>query len=168
MADIVALFRKLTMGVYVIGVSDGAARDAFTAASIAFASYQPLLLSLAINPQHAAYQLLLAGNAWTVSVLGRDQIEWARRFGTGSAEGAEKMAGVKWGLAGSGAPYLEQALAYFDCRLIADHPGGDHRLLLGRVEGGAILRSDAESKPLIYADTGNLDKSAALYPSDFS
>jgi flavin reductase (DIM6/NTAB) family NADH-FMN oxidoreductase RutF len=166
MTDMFDLFRSLTMGVYVIGVTDGSEKDAFTAASIAHISYRPLLLSLAVNPEHASYKLLLAGNAWTVSVLRNDQIELARRFGT-RGQGWDKMTGTKWASAGSGAPYLEQAIAYFDCRLTADYPAGDHRLLVGQVTGGGILSQQAFIKPLLYADTGNLDKSAALYPNDF-
>jgi flavin reductase (DIM6/NTAB) family NADH-FMN oxidoreductase RutF len=166
MADLFDLFRALTMGVYIVGVTDGSERDAFTAASIAHISYQPLLLSMAVNPQHASYRLLLAGKGWTVSVLGSDQIELARRFGTGG-QGWDKMTGVKWASASSGAPYLEHGIAYFDCRLTADYPAGDHRLVVGHVIGGAILSHETSTKPLIYADTGNLDKSAALYPHHF-
>jgi flavin reductase (DIM6/NTAB) family NADH-FMN oxidoreductase RutF len=131
-------------------------------------SYRPLLLSLAINPQHASYELLLAGKAWTVSVLRENQIEWARRFGTQSAQGANKMRGVNWASTRCGMPYVDQALAYFDCKLVANHAAGDHRIVLGNVVGGAVLALEAGAKPLIYADTGNLDGSAALYPAGFT
>jgi flavin reductase (DIM6/NTAB) family NADH-FMN oxidoreductase RutF len=168
MNEIVTLFHTLTTGVYVVGVSDGAVRDAFTAASITQVSYQPLLLSLAINPEHASYKLLLAGKGWTVSVLRRDQIEWARRFGIQSPQGVDKMQGVKWESAGSGAPFLKEALAYFECRLVAEHAAGDHRIVLGQVVAGAVLMPESNAKPLVYADTGNLDQSAPLYPTSFT
>jgi flavin reductase (DIM6/NTAB) family NADH-FMN oxidoreductase RutF len=166
--DIATLFHKLTTGVYVIGVSDGSVRDAFTAAAVTQVSYQPLLLTLAINPEHASYKLLLAGKGWTVSVLRHDQIEWARRFGTEAPHSVDKMRGVTWAAAGSGLPYLKQALAYLDCTLMAEHPAGDHRLVLGKVIEGSVLAADRNAKPLLYADTGNLDHSAALYPSSFT
>jgi flavin reductase (DIM6/NTAB) family NADH-FMN oxidoreductase RutF len=168
MSEMVALFRTLTTGVYVIGVSDGSVRDAFTAASVTQVSYQPLLLAFAINPEHASYKLLLAGKAWTISVLHRDQIEWARRFGTPSAHGVDKMQGMQWGSTESGVPFLQQSLAYFDCRLEAEYAAGDHRILVGKVVAGAVLTSEANARPLIYADTGNLDQSAALYPVGFT
>ena len=168
MNEIWTLFHTLTTGVYIVGVSDGSVRDAFTAASVTQVSYQPLLLSFAINPEHASYKLLLAGKGWTVSVLHRDQIEWARRFGTESPQGVDKMQGVKWESAGSGLPFLKEALAYFDCRLVAEYAAGDHRLVLGKVVAGAVLSAEPDAKPLIYADTGNLDQSAALYPASFT
>jgi flavin reductase (DIM6/NTAB) family NADH-FMN oxidoreductase RutF len=165
MNNLFTLFRKLTMGVYVIGVTDGRQRDAFTAASVAHVSYRPLLLSLAINPQHASYELLLSSKAWTISVLARDQIELARQFGTPSHAGTNKMDDIQWLTAGSGAPYLARALAYFDCRLVGDFPAGDHRITVGQVTQGGVLNTAATA--LIYADTANLDQSAALYPPSF-
>jgi flavin reductase (DIM6/NTAB) family NADH-FMN oxidoreductase RutF len=165
MNDIFALFRKLTMGVYVVAAADGFTRDAFTAASVTHVSYQPLLLSLAINPHHASYDLLFSGRSWTISVLRADQIEVARLFGTQSRPRTNKMVAVQWANAPSGAPYLQEALAYFDCRMAAEFPAGDHRIVIARVIGGAVLT--ASGKPLIYADTGNLDQSASLYPAAF-
>ena len=58
---IAALFRRLTYGVYVIGVADGDQRNAFTAAWVMQTSFDPLLLALSINPQNASYPLLHAG-----------------------------------------------------------------------------------------------------------
>lgn len=165
MNDLFNLFRTLSMGVYVVGVSTARSRDAFTAASVAHVSYRPLLLSLAINPQHTSYELLSARNAYTISVLASDQIELARRFGTSAPAGTNKMDDIAWLTASSGAPYLARALAYFDCRLLDDFPAGDHRIVVGRVVDGGVL--DAGASPLIYANTGNLDQSAALYPAGF-
>ncbi len=57
-AELIALFRRLTTGVYVVGVGNPGRFDAFTAACIMQVSYRPLLLALAINPRHASYELL--------------------------------------------------------------------------------------------------------------
>jgi flavin reductase (DIM6/NTAB) family NADH-FMN oxidoreductase RutF len=164
--DIVALFRHLTLGVYVVGVSHAGRRDAFTASSILQASYQPLLLVLAINPQHAAYTLLQASGAFCVSVLERTQMAYARRFGTASlAEGVDKMQHVRWHTGRCGAPILPDSLAFFECVVEQDIAAGDHHIVLGRVIDGAVLQP--QGTPLRYADTANLDNSAALYPSSF-
>jgi flavin reductase (DIM6/NTAB) family NADH-FMN oxidoreductase RutF len=165
--NIVALFRQLTLGVYVVGVADGSRRDAFTAASIMQASYEPLILALAINPEHASYPLLQASGSFAVSVLERSQVDYARRFGTASLtqHGADKMLDVRWRHGRSGAPILADALSFFDCTVEQDLPAGDHRIVLGCVVDGAVLQ--AEGTPLRYADTGNLDNSATLYPHSF-
>jgi len=164
-SSMVALFRKLTLGVYVIGVTDGVNRDAFTASSVTQVSYSPLMLSLAINPEHAAYGLLMTGRTWTINVLRDNQIELARRFGTASRPGFNKMNGMTWGSGRLGAPFLIAGLAYFDCKLAAEYPAGDHKIIVGHVINGKLLATQAD--PLSYADTGNLDQSAQLYPSRF-
>ena len=52
--SIAALFRRLTQGVYVVGVASGETRDAFTAAWVMQVSYDPLLLALSINANHSS------------------------------------------------------------------------------------------------------------------
>jgi flavin reductase (DIM6/NTAB) family NADH-FMN oxidoreductase RutF len=67
--SIAALFQRLTQGVYVVGVAHGAVRNAFTAAWVMQVSFDPLLLTLSINPHHSSYRLLKEGRAFSVNVL---------------------------------------------------------------------------------------------------
>jgi flavin reductase (DIM6/NTAB) family NADH-FMN oxidoreductase RutF len=165
MSDLAALFHRLTFGVYVIGVSDGERRDAFTAAWVMQASFDPLLLALSINPDNASYPILHAGRSFTVNVLAEGQLALARRFGTTSGRDEDKLAGVSWHPGRRGAPILEEALAWFECELQSSLAAGDHELVLGRVTDGGIHAPDA--KPMAYADTGAMDGSSALYPEGF-
>ena len=163
--EIVALFRRLTLGVYVVGVAHGSDHDAFTAAAVLQASYKPLILAVAVNPEHASYSILRAGRVFAVSVLADNQMELARRFGTATPQGTDKMNTVAWRIGRRGAPILGEALAFFECAVQADIPAGDHRIVLGQVMDGAVLNSTGS--PLAYADTHNLDHSASLYPASF-
>jgi flavin reductase (DIM6/NTAB) family NADH-FMN oxidoreductase RutF len=165
MNEIAALFHRLTVGVYVVGVAHEGHRNAFTAAWVMQTSFDPLLLALSINPDNASYHLLHSGGGFAVSVLKQGQLDLARRFGTRSGRDEDKLAGVRWRAGRTGAPMLEEALAYFDCELTGRMRAGDHELVLGRVVEGRILASDAV--PLAYADTGDMDGSSALYPRRF-
>ena len=159
------LFRRLTNGVYVVGVAHGERRNAFTAAWITQVSFDPLLIALSINPGHASYPLLHESKNFTVSILGAGQLEVARHFGTQSGHEVDKLAGQRWTPSASGAPFLPDAVGYLTCHMIAEHPAGDHRLVVATVTGGELLDRDAE--PLDYRATGNLDGSAAIYPPHF-
>jgi flavin reductase (DIM6/NTAB) family NADH-FMN oxidoreductase RutF len=161
-ADAADLFRRLTAGVYVVGVAEGERRNAFTAAWLTQASFDPLLLALSVNPGHASYPLLIGGGGFTVSVLSRDQLHLARHFGTRSGRETDKLAGIAWRPGRTGVPVLAEAIAYFECRLSQRIPAGDHEIVIGLVEAGELLLPNAA--PLIYADTGDLDGSRALYP----
>jgi flavin reductase (DIM6/NTAB) family NADH-FMN oxidoreductase RutF len=160
--QIAALFRRLTLGVYAVGVTDGQRRDAFTAAWIMQASFKPLLLAVSINPDNASYELLHATGGFTVNVLKQGQLDLARRLGTRSGRDEDKLAGLRSRPGRLGSPILEDALAYFECELLGRTRAGDHELVLGQVVDGKIL--DRDAVPLTYADTGDMDGSSALYP----
>jgi flavin reductase (DIM6/NTAB) family NADH-FMN oxidoreductase RutF len=164
--EIAGLFRRLSGGVYVVGVADGDRRNAFTAAWIMQVSFDPLLLALSINPGHASYPLLTESGAFAVSVLERGRLEVAQAFGTRSGREVDKLAAASWRAAGSGAPVLQDATAFFDCRVVARHPAGDHELVVARVVDGGVLRPEAER--MLYEETGDLDGSESLYPEQLS
>jgi flavin reductase (DIM6/NTAB) family NADH-FMN oxidoreductase RutF len=164
MNQIEAVFRRLTLGVYVVGVAADGRVDGFTAAWVMQVSFDPLLLALSINRGHASYPLLHAGGGFVVNLLKREQLDLARTFGTQSGRHHDKLAGVRWRLGRGGAPILEQALGYFDCRLEGSMPAGDHELVLGRVIEARLL--DPGAVPLTYSETGDLDGSSALYPTE--
>jgi len=159
------LFRRLTHGLYVVGVAHGDRRDAFTAGWITQVSFQPLFLALSINPTHASYPILAAGGAFSVNILRRGQLELARHFGTQSGREVDKLRGMRWEPGLGGAPLLLDAAAYLECRVAGRHPAGDHELVVGQVTGGRVL--DPGAPVMTYAETGNLDGSAELFPASF-
>jgi flavin reductase (DIM6/NTAB) family NADH-FMN oxidoreductase RutF len=161
--SIEALFQRLTQGVYVIGVGSGKACNAFTAAWVMQVSFDPLLLALSINPQHSCCRLLRENRAFSVNVLGKHQQELAAHFGQPAA--ADKLASADWTRGRTGVPLLDQAIAWFECRVMAEQPAGDHVLVLGRVIDGKLL--DAAAEPLTYRETGAMDGAAALFPDAF-
>lgn len=162
-ASIAALFQRLTQGVYVVGVGDNEARNAFTAAWVMQVSFDPLLLALSINPHHSSYELLRQGRAFSVNVLRKGQLEVAAHFGQPAAAG--KLTATEWTTGRTGVPLLREALAWFECELVDEHPAGDHVLVLGRVIDGKLL--DANAEPMTYRETGAMDGAATLYPDTF-
>ena len=165
MSEIESLFRRLTAGIYIVGAAHNEQRDAFTAAWIMQISFDPLLLALSINSQHASYALVRDSGAFSVNVVKQGDLELARRFGTRSGREYDKLAGVRWHPGHSGAPVLDDALAYFECMVTARHRSGDHELVLGHVVDGRVI--DPNAVPMTYADTGDMDGSSALYPPRF-
>ena len=149
--SLAALFRRITAGVYVVGVAHADQRNAFTAAWLIQASFDPLLLALSINPTHTSYDLLKAGGGFTVNVLQENDLALARHFGLQSGR--------------TGAPILAQALAYFECQVTGSLPAGDHEVVLGRVLDGQLVVPAAV--PLRYEQTGDMDGSSQLYPREF-
>jgi flavin reductase (DIM6/NTAB) family NADH-FMN oxidoreductase RutF len=151
------LFKLISHGVYVIGVRDGELRNAFTAAWVMQASFAPLLLAISINPEHYSYRLLKNGGICTVNVLDQNQYAIAEHFGR---SGGDKMAGFQWLAAQTGAPILQDSLAYFDCAVSHYAEAGDHLIAVCKVVAAAELNP---GNPLLYSRTGDMDGSSRLY-----
>jgi flavin reductase (DIM6/NTAB) family NADH-FMN oxidoreductase RutF len=159
------LFRRLTTGVYVVGVAQDGRCNAFTAAWVTQVSFEPLLVALAVNPKNLSYSLLKRSGAFVLNMLRQDQLELARHFGTQSGREVDKLAGQRWRAGILGAPILQDAAAYLECRMTGATPAGDHELVLGRAIRGEVIDDTAEV--LVYAETGDLDGSSELYPRSF-
>lgn len=151
------LFKQISHGVYVIGVSDGERQNAFTAAWVMQVSFDPPLLAISINPEHYSYQLLQAGEVCSVNVLGQNQYAIAGHFGRSVQD---KMAGFQWQKGKTGAPILSESLAYFECQVSHYTDAGDHKIAVCEVIVAARLN---EGSPLLYNQTGDMDGSSELY-----
>jgi flavin reductase (DIM6/NTAB) family NADH-FMN oxidoreductase RutF len=157
------LFRRLSTGVYVIGVSHNGRSNAFTAAWVTQVSFDPLLLALTVNPENFSHSLLRESGVFAINVLKRGQLELARHFGTQSGRDVDKLAGQRWRRGELGAPLLADAAAFLECRIVDVMTVGDHELVAGRPVAGRVLDQSAEV--MTYAETGDLDGSSELYPS---
>lgn len=161
--EIAELFRRVSHGVYVIGVAGPDQRNAFTAAWVMQVSFKPLMLAVSINPGHSSYRLLKARGRFSVNVLARDQFDLALHFGQPAS--VDKLAEQPWHLSEQGVPMVDSAIAQFECVLEDECTAGDHRVVVGRVVNGTLLRADAV--PMIYRDTGDVDGAAMFFPDGF-
>ena len=159
-----SLFNTLTHGVYVVGVAAGGKVNAFTAACVMQASFDPPMLVLSINPQHYSWVLLKTGGCFSVNVLRQQQMDLALHFGKPVT--ADKLACIDWQPSARGMPVLDAAMAWFECEYADECVAGDHVLVTGKVTAGAVL--DTAGVPMNYRDTHGIDGSAALFPDDFA
>ncbi|MER6913501.1 flavin reductase family protein [Streptomyces sp. NPDC000594] len=142
--------RRWTTGVGVLTTRSGEDVYAKTVSSLCTLSLDPLLISVAVAARSPLAVAARASGRYAVSVLGAGQEALARRFaspGAGHALGFFTHAPMR---DDTGAPVLEESLAWFDCRLHTVLPGGDHAVLVGRVIGSGGGPGD----PLLYHDGG--------------
>ena len=158
MENIESVLKHLTHGVYVVGVAEGEQTNAFTAAWVMQVSFAPVLLAISINPEHYSYQLLKKGKVCSVNVLSQQQMSMAMHFGQSGIK--DKMAVGTWAAALTGAPVLQEGLAYFDCKVSHEVSAGDHQLVICEVLEARQLNVGVA---MLYNDTGSMDNSAELY-----
>ena len=79
-----------------------------------------------------------------VNVLARHHERFAARA---TPAGADRFAGLDWVRGHGGVPLLPDALACLACEIVAEHPAGDHWIVVGRVEE---LRVSPVDEPLVF------------------
>ena len=56
-------------------------------------------------------------------------------------------------------------MAWFECKIVDEHPAGDHLLVVGRVIDGKLI--DSEAEPMCYRETCAMGGASILYPDVF-
>ena len=144
-------FRRV-MGHFATGVAvvtscrdDGAAAG-LTVSAVASVSLSPMLVLVCVDRASHTHSRIEQAGCDAVNCLEEGRGETiARRFATGGPA-EEKFRGTPWHVERTGAPVLDDALAWIDCRVHAAVPGGDHTIFVGEV-----VSADArEGTPLLY------------------
>ncbi|GBD08734.1 FMN reductase (NADH) NtaB [Candidatus Thermoflexus japonica] len=117
-----------------------------TATAFTSVSMNPPLVLVCIQNDSRSEALLRKGRCFAVNFLSEDQAELSERF-AGRIPMADRFEGLVYRAAVTGAPILENALAYLDCIVAGGYWGGDHTIYLGLVEDAGVLR---EGSPLLY------------------
>ena len=146
-----AALRKIVHGVYVLGVKDAAKANAFTATWVSQVSFEPPLLMAAVRKDSVSFRMIEESKVFTVNFLGTGQKPLAQHFLKPAHLGGDKLAGVAHRAGATGAPILEEAIAFVECRVRQIHPAGDHSIVVGEVVEAGVQK-DAE--PLALKETG--------------
>ena len=119
----------------------------FTCQSFVSLSLDPPLVSFAPARTSTTWGRIRDVGAFCVNVLAADHTELSTGFARSGSSTVDKFAGVDWCPAPSGAPVLEGVIAWVDCTLWAEHDGGDHTIVVGRVHD---LGADPARLPLLF------------------
>jgi flavin reductase (DIM6/NTAB) family NADH-FMN oxidoreductase RutF len=114
-----------------------------TANAVASLSLVPPLVLICVDKKADSYPCFEESKVFTVNILASGQEGLSRRF---AVSGGEKFDGVAYRAGANGAPIIEGALAYIECRVVNAFDGGDHTVYLGEAEESETR----EAKPLLY------------------
>ena len=133
-------------GVTVITAGTTAADRVGLAVSSFFSvSLEPALVGFCAGDNSASWPKIKELGRFCINVLAEDQEETCRVF---ASKAEDKFDGVGYSPAPfSGAPLLDNVLAWVDCDIAAIHVAGDHDVVIGRVHDLAIAR---EGGPLVF------------------
>lgn len=139
---------RFATGVTVVTVKSGDRLHGMTVNSFTSVSLEPPLVLWCAEKGARTLRLIEESGVYAVSILGDEQQALSQRFATRSSENQDRFAGIAhYPGPATGCPLLPGALATFECRMVADHDAGDHRILVARVE--AVDVADG-GDPLLY------------------
>lgn len=152
------VLRSVVYGLYALGVrrpeGDAAEGGAhmMTVNWLTQVSFEPPMVAVAVERESASLGLVRSAGAFALSVLPAGARQLAGRLGRSSATTPDKLSGVAHHPAPlSGAPVLDEATGWLDCRVTAELPAGDHVLYMAEVVDAGEQR---EGETLTLRETG--------------
>ncbi|WP_370288039.1 flavin reductase family protein [Nocardioides sp.] len=144
--DVVGCFAS---GITVITAMSPDGPVGMTCQSFASVSLDPPLVTFIPARTSRAWPLIQRSGRFCVNILAADQEHVSAQMAT---KGIDKFAGLDWEPAAvTGSPVIAGTLAHLDCTIHAVHEGGDHFVVLGRVEHLEQHADDAATtEPLLY------------------
>ena len=143
--DLRAVLRRVPTGVSVMTVEASGRRIGLTVATLVSLSLEPPLVGVAIARQAAIHELLREAGSCAFSLLAAGQDAVAEHFARGVPpigmwEGIATRDGT------NGAPLLEGALGWLECRVVDELAVGTHTFFVT-----AVLRAEpgVEAQPLV-------------------
>ena len=132
-------FFRQVMGRFATGVTVVTTKSQETLAGLtvnAFCSVSlnPPLVLVCVDLMSATLPVIRESGVFAVNILTDKQEYLSRCFATPSRERFECFCHAGYHVAATGAPIIDDTLAFIDARVVAEYPGGDHVIFIGQVE----------------------------------
>jgi flavin reductase (DIM6/NTAB) family NADH-FMN oxidoreductase RutF len=112
--------------------------------SLASVSLEPPLVSFCPARSSLTWTRMRRAGRFGVNVLGSSHRSFAIHA---TPAGSDRFTRVDWHTGLGGAPLLTDALASLECEIVAEHPAGDHWIVVGHVEH---VRTSPVNDPLVF------------------
>jgi flavin reductase (DIM6/NTAB) family NADH-FMN oxidoreductase RutF len=138
-------------GVTIMTTTASGRMHGMTVSAFSSQSLDPLLILVSVERSTEMHKLLMASRTFAINILGEHGEGTARFFADNARlKGPEFVEGA-YHLGVSGAPLLNEAVAYLEATVESTLHAGDHSIIVGRVTALEV-RSDDE--PLVYFRSG--------------
>ena len=141
------IISNFATGVTVITAAAGDELQGMTANAFTSLSLEPLMVLICVDRGSHTHRVLQAGGAFAVNILAANQEDVSRLFAKKAEPERGTLRGVPFRIGQTGAPVLKDCLAYLECRVAAELPGGDHTIFLGEVLDAAVVN---DGDPLLF------------------
>jgi flavin reductase (DIM6/NTAB) family NADH-FMN oxidoreductase RutF len=144
---------RVASGLFIVTARCEAAETGMLASWVQQCSFEPPLLSVAIQRGREIASWLADGSWLTLNILDDTQTDMIGHFGRGFRPGEAAFEGLDVQRGESGGPILDEALAYLECRVVNRMATGDHDLFIAECVRGRLL---SEGHPMVHVRKSGL------------
>jgi 3-hydroxy-9,10-secoandrosta-1,3,5(10)-triene-9,17-dione monooxygenase reductase component len=131
-------------GVAIVTAQDDEGPTGMACNSFTSVSLDPPLVLFCAAKSSTTFPRIQAARKWAANFLAEADEEICRLFAT---KGVDRFAHIRFHAGRTGAPVLDDAIAFVDCETEVEHDAGDHIVVVGRV---VELGYASEGKPLLF------------------
>ncbi|MEZ5170704.1 MAG: flavin reductase family protein [Acidimicrobiia bacterium] len=141
-------------GLYILGSRDGDRRNGMAINFVTQLSFSPKWLGVGVEKEAFTHELVTAGGVFSLNIIARDDRAIIRKF-TKPVDvdtEASTLNDFPFHDGATGAPILDQAVAYVDCEVRDTLDCGEHTLFAGEIVDAAF-QQDEDTEVLRMEDT---------------
>jgi flavin reductase (DIM6/NTAB) family NADH-FMN oxidoreductase RutF len=142
-----SIIGNFATGVTVITTAAGEEMQGMTANAFASLSLDPVMVLICVDKGSHTHRVLEEARTFAVNILGDHQQDVSRLFAKRAEPEMGSLRGQRFRLGETGAPILEDCLAFLECRVAGALDGGDHTIYLGEVVDEGIVK---DVPPLVF------------------
>jgi flavin reductase (DIM6/NTAB) family NADH-FMN oxidoreductase RutF len=141
---------QFATGVTVVTTRSGKTLAGLTVNAFCTVSLDPPLILICVDLNSTTLPCMRDSGVFAVNILTSEQEHLSRCFATSTEERYEHFCHAGFRTAATGSPIIDGTLAFFDARIVAEYPGGDHVIFIGQVEAmgthGHIVFANEEDR----------------------
>ncbi len=145
--DLMAALGRVPSGLFVVTMRHGKQETAMLASWVQQCSFEPPMVSIAVNGKRWFLDWLTEGATLAISILGEGQKDLIGHFGKGFERNEAPFEGIAVDRHAGGAATLNAAHAILQCRVAQTHIAGDHLIVIAQVEAGSVQH---EGRPGVH------------------
>ncbi len=135
------LLRKIPYGLYVVGIKDKEKVNGFTASWVSQISFIPPMIMLGVQKKSTALKMIKTSKVFTVNFLGKNQQAMVKTFFRPSKIEGNTMGGYAFHTEKTGAPILDDAVGYLECKVKDIAGKGDHLVVIGEIINAKVTQN---------------------------
>jgi 3-hydroxy-9,10-secoandrosta-1,3,5(10)-triene-9,17-dione monooxygenase reductase component len=121
---------RFATGVAFVTAAPGGQPEGLIVSSFTSVSLEPPLVSFCPSRTSLTWSRMRRAGRLGINVLASRHEEFVLRAAPARAD---RFGGLDWERGSSGVPLLTDALASLECEIVAEHPAGDHWIVVARV-----------------------------------